>query len=132
MSVSKLIIPQRKTADELRSDMLAKVGDLSGIHVYHNQVLGMVYVQENYGSIIASDGYKREDEYQGKVMLVLKTGPTAFVASGGWSWEPPVAAGDWVVIRPSDGVSRMINKQMCRLFEDVRVTEKLDHPENLR
>lgn len=132
MSVSKLILPQKKIADELRKEMLAKVGDISGIHVYHNQVLGMVYVQESYGSIIASDRYKQEDEYQGKVMLVLKHGPSAFVASGGWSWDPPVSIGDWVVVRPSDGVSRMISKQMCRLFEDARVTEKLDHPENLR
>lgn len=133
MSVAtKLILPQKKTADELRAEMLDRIGDISGIHVYHGQVLGMVYVQEAYGSIIASAGYKKEDEYQGKVMLVLKHGPTAFVASDGWSWHPPIGVGDWVVIRPSDGVGRTINKQMCRLFEDLRVTEKLDHPENLR
>lgn len=132
MSVAKLILPSKKTPAALRADMLAKIGDLSGIHVYHNHVLGMVYVQEQYGSIIASDGYKKEDEYQGKVMLVLKKGPTAFVASSGWAWEPPVVEGDWVVTRPSDGIARIINGQICRLFEDMRVTEKLDHPENLR
>lgn len=132
MSVAKLILPQKKTADDLRRDMLAKMGDLSGIHVYHNSVLGMVYVQETYGSIIASGGVKDEDKYQGKVALVIKKGPSAFVASNNWAWEPPVAEGDWVVIRPSDGVARMINGQLCRLFEDIRVTEKLDHPEILR
>lgn len=132
MSVAKLILPIKKSAEELRAEMLAKIGDLSGIHVYHNQVLAMVYVQEKYGSIIASGGVKKEDEYQGKVAMVLAHGPSAFVASDGWSWNPPISVGDWVVTRPSDGVSRTINGQLCRLFEDVRVTEKLDHPENLR
>jgi hypothetical protein len=132
MSVSKLILPTRKTANELKAEMLKRLGDISGIHVYHNYVLGMVFIQEKYGSLIASDGYKKEDEYQGKILTVLKMGPSAFVPTKGWSWDVPVAVGDWVVTRPSDGMARMINGQMCRLFRDENVTEKLDHPENLR
>lgn len=132
MSVSKLIIPPKKTADQFKTEMLAKIGDISGIHVYHNFVLGMVYIQEKYGSIIATDGYKLEDTYQGKIMLCLKTGPSAFLPQKGWVWEPSIGAGDWIVIRPSDGISRMINGQMCRLFRDENVTEKLDHPEIIR
>lgn len=132
MSVSRLILPAKKTADDLRKEMLAKVGDLSGIHLYHNNVLGMVYVRETYGSIMASDGVKDEDKYQGKVLLVLKTGPGAFIANGGWSWDPKIKEGDFVVIRPSDGVARTINGAVCRLFRDELVTEKVDHPDNLR
>lgn len=132
VNVSKLILPAKKTADELKAVMLAKIGDVSGIHVYHNFVLGMVYIQEKYGSIIATDGYKLEDTYQGKIMLLLKAGPSAFIPQKGWVWEPPILVGDWVVVRPSDGISRTINGQMCRLFRDEHVTEKLDHPEMIR
>ncbi len=132
MSVSKLILPKQKTADELKKEMLAKIGDISGIHVYHNFVLGMIFIQETYGSIHAADPTKDEDRWQGKVMLALKIGPSAFVANSGWQWEPKIEVGDWIVTRPSDGTARTINKQICRLFRDTAVTEKLDHPEIIR
>lgn len=132
MSVSKLILPKRKTANELKAEMLARIGDISGIHVYHNFVLGMIYIQETYGSLVASDVTKSEDQWQGKVMLTIKVGPSAFTPTNGWQWEPKIEIGDWIVSRASDGTGRTINKQLCRLIRDTVITEKIDHPENLR
>lgn len=133
MSVSKLILPGKKTADEVRKEMLAKLGDVSGLHVYHNWALGMIYVTEKMGSILMSDRTKEEALWQGKVCLIVKLGPSAFknTDDGKWVWEPPITVGDFVVGRASDGINRLVNGQMCRLFRDTTVTEKVDHPDNI-
>lgn len=133
MSVSKLILPAKKSADELRKEMLDKLGDISGISVYHNWALGMIYITEKVGSILMSDVTKQEALWQGKVCMLVKAGPKAFqnTADGGWTWDPPIMIGDWLVARASDGVNRLVNGQMCRLFRDTVVTEKVSHPDNI-
>lgn len=131
---TKLILPTKKTAAELKAEMLAKLGDISGYTVYHNWAVGMVYIAENRGLIIRSGGLKEEDKWQGPVCLLVKLGPQAFqdTPDGKWSWSVnPVNFGDFVVSRASDGVNREINRQMCRLFRDTTVTEKLAHPDML-
>jgi hypothetical protein len=134
MSVSKLILPNtKKPADVLRQEMLDKLGDISGIDVYHNWALGMIYMPDKVGSLYRSDVSKEEDKWQGKSVLLVKVGPKAFqnTADGNWSWDPPITVGDWLVARASDGVNRVINGQMCRLFRDTVVTEKVSHPDNI-
>lgn len=130
---TKLILPTKKTAEILKQEMFAKLGDISGIAVYHNWALGMVYMPEKVGSLFRSDITKDEDKWQGKCVLLVKTGPKAFqnTADGSWSWDPPIVVGDWLVARASDGVNRMVNGQMCRLFRDTVVTEKVMHPDNI-
>lgn len=133
MAVSKLIIPTKKTAEDLKKEMLVALGDISGIAVYHNWALGMIYMPDKVGSLFRSDLSKEEDKWQGKTILLVKTGPKAFqnTADGGWTWDPPILAGDWLVARASDGVNRLVNGQMCRLFRDTVVTEKIAHPDNI-
>lgn len=133
MSVSKLILPGKKTADVLKQEMLDKLGDISGIAVYHNWALGMIYMPDKVGSLYRSDVSKDEDKWQGKMMLLVKVGHTAFqdTPDGRWTWSPPIAIGDWLVARASDGVNRLVNGQMCRLFRDTVVTEKVTHPDNI-
>lgn len=133
MAVSKLIIPTAKTADDLKQEMLDKLGDISGIAVYHNWALGMIYMPDKVGSVFRSDMSKEEDKWQGKVVCLVKSGPKAFqnTADGSWTWDPPIAVGDWLVARASDGVNRVVNGQMCRLFRDTVVTEKVTHPDNI-
>jgi hypothetical protein len=133
MAVSTLILPTKKTADELRREMLAKLGDISGVSVYHNWALGMIYMPDKVGSLFRADVSKQEDLWQGKVCMLVKAGPVAFqnTADGRWSWDPPIQIGDWLVARASDGVNRLVNGQMCRLFRDTAVTEKVEHPDNI-
>lgn len=135
MVVSKLILPTPKSADALRQEMLDKLGDISGIAVYHNWALGMVYMPDKTGSglLYRADASKEEDKWQGKVTLIVALGRTAFVdvPEKGWIWDPPISIGDWVVARASDGVNRVVNGQMCRLFRDTAVTEKVTHPDNI-
>jgi len=133
MGVSLILPKLKKSAGELRKEMLDKLGDISGLHVYHNWTLGMIYTPDKVGSLYRADQSKDEDKWQGKVTLVVKIGPSAFrnTADGAWTWDPPIAPGDWVVSRASDGVNRLVNGQMCRLFRDTTVTEKVDHPDNI-
>ena len=54
----------------------ALVGDLEGVEVFGNQVLVAIYQRPNKtaSGIYLSDGVRAEDQYQGKVGLVLKLG----------------------------------------------------------
>lgn len=131
MSVSTLILPGKQTADQVRKEMLTKLGDISDIAVYHNWVLGLIYITEKRGNILMSDGLKEEAKWQGKVTLIVKAGPMAFKNTEQWTWDPPIDVGDFVVSRASDGINRLVNGQMCRLFRDTTVTEKVGHPDSI-
>src|SRR5436853_7596118 len=74
--------------------------------VFHNRVLVATYIapERTKGGIIRVDRTLAEDRFQGKVGLVIKCGPLAFVDDkvakfGGATVKP----GDWVTFRPSDG-----------------------------
>ena len=67
--------------------MLDEIGDLSNIEVFNNQVLLGIYIRpvKTRGGIMLTDNYRDEDKWQGKVGLVLKKGPTAFMdKTGEW------------------------------------------------
>jgi co-chaperonin GroES (HSP10) len=115
-------------AEELKNS----VGDLSKVKVYNNNILCAVYKRpERMASgIYISDSTRKEDEYQGKVVLVLKKGPLAFVdddrtAFGGQNVE----VGDWVVLRSSDGWKLNINGVLCQIIQDVNVRLAVPEPD---
>lgn len=108
------------------------VGDISGIEIFNNQLLVAVYVrpQRSKGGIIFTDNYVDEDKFQGKVGLVLQKGPTAFQdAEGEWFQGSNIEVGDWVVFKPSDGWGLTINKQMCRMLDDVAIRGRIEQPD---
>ena len=113
------------------AEELAKaVGDLSKVRVFHNNILCAVYKrpEKTASGLYLSDQTRKEDEYQGKVVLVLKKGPIAFVdddntAFGGQNVE----VGQWVVLRSSDGWKLNINGVLCHIIQDTQV--KLTVPE---
>lgn len=117
--------------------LLDAVGDTSDYEVCHNQILVATYIApEKVGSIIRPDAHISEDRYQGKVGLVLKVGPLAFVDDsrtkyGGVTVKP----GDWILYRNTDAWEifvrdrRKINDGVsCRLIEDVFVKMKVSDP----
>lgn len=71
---------QLSTAKDPKQALFDAVGDVSGYDIFHNQVLVAIYVRPNItaGGIWRPDENVKEDEYQGKVGLVIKTGPAAF------------------------------------------------------
>lgn len=103
-------------------ELLAKVGPLDECKVFHNQILVAVYQRPDKldlgggKTLYLADRTRKEDDYQGKVGLVLKKGPLAFVGEFGGQ---NVAPGDWIAFRASDGWSLEINGNLCRMLHDV-------------
>lgn len=85
--------------------ILEAVGDLTKIDVFSDLVLLGTYIrnEKTVGGIILPTDNLREDEYQGKVGLVLKTGPYAY---GDWEDEDRrgenAKPGTWVAYQVKD------------------------------
>src|SRR4051812_25823312 len=100
------------------------VGDIDHIDVLHNCVLVATYIRpvKTAGGIMLPDQVLKEDEYQGKVGLVLKKGPLAFeddaINKFGGS---DVSEDEWVAYRMSDGWQLKVNGVHCRVLEDVHI-----------
>lgn len=108
------------------------VGDLSGVEVFHNQVLVAMYMrpEKTKGGIIITDNTRAEDKWQGKVGLVMKKGPSSFVDDGSVSFHGvDVSVGDWVVFSHNDGWSVNINGAPCRMLQDVHIKARVASPD---
>jgi co-chaperonin GroES (HSP10) len=117
-----------------KAGILKDIGDLSTIELFNNQVLVAVYVRPNKtkSGIYLPDATVAEDKIQGKVGLVVKKGPLAFVdASEQWFTDIEVNEGDWVIFRPSDGWNISVNNMTCRILEDTAVRGKITSPDQV-
>lgn len=114
-------------------------GCADGLDVFHNNVLVATYIgpDRTPGGIIRADRTLAEDRFQGKAALVLKVGPLAFVddpKAGITFGGKKIAAGDWVLTRPSDGAELFVSDKSrrtgvpCRIFKDVDIMARLDDP----
>ena len=136
MSVRARLRDIAAQADPKRA-LLEAVGDMSGIEVFHNQVLVATYLgpETTAGGIILPDNAIKEARFQGKAALVLAVGPLAFqddsVAKFGGKGVKP---GDWVMVNTSDGLEFFKTTKTssegvsCRLFEDVHINARLSDP----
>ena len=116
--------------EDPRDRLLRGLGDVSGLKPFANQVLAVVYQrpEKTKSGFILPGQTLGEDKYQGKVCLVAKLGPQAFVATDEWKFEP-VKEGDWVIIRPSDGWSVTVNGVLCRMLSDTSVKGTIEDPD---
>src|SRR5215472_9828808 len=87
-----------------RQKLLEAVGDVSGVEIFHTQVLVATYIapEKTKGGIIRPQQNVDEDRFQGKVGLILKTAPGAFTSDDKWTWPEDIGQGDWVFFRISD------------------------------
>ncbi len=118
-------------ATEPKSALLEAVGDLSSYDIFHNQILVAIYVrpEKTAGGIIRTATNVDEDEYQGKVGLVVKVGPSAFLDSDDQDFQgQSVSVGDWVVFRAGDGWQLHIRDTACRILTDRTVRMKIKNP----
>jgi co-chaperonin GroES (HSP10) len=117
-----------------KAGILKDIGDLSTIELFNNQVLVAVYVRPNKtkSGIYLPDATVAEDKIQGKVGLVVKKGPLAFVdASNQWFTDIEVNEGDWVIFRPSEGWGITVSNLMCRILDDTAVRGKITSPDQV-
>jgi co-chaperonin GroES (HSP10) len=123
-----------------REALREKVGDLDGIEVFGNDVLVAIYQRptKTKSGLILADSTRGEDVHQGKVALVLKMGPTCFLDEDGARFRD-ISAGDWIVLRPSDGWRVTLNTMKggssrddivdCRIVSDVGIRARVAHPD---
>lgn len=115
---------------------------LENYEVFHNQILLGIFMRGTIRlvkgddgrehKLWVSDGAAKEDQYQGKVGVVLKIGPLAFRNDARNDFaEQSVKVGDWLVYRINDGFSLDINKVHCRMIEDVHVRGRVADPSTI-
>lgn len=115
-------------------DLRERLGDVSGVELFNNNVLVAVYIrpEKTKSGLYLTHKTIDEDRYQGKVGLLVSTGPKAFsVDSDEWFGDVVVKHGDWLVFRPSDGWSINVNGVLCRVMPDVQVKGRVSHPDKV-
>jgi co-chaperonin GroES (HSP10) len=124
--------------------ILSKLGDLSAVQIAQNEVLVAIYIrpEKSAGGILLTDRTRKEDNYQGKVGLVVKIGSSCrFVRTNeatGVTYGVDVQLHDWVVTRPSDTWPLDVNGgedtsdpkafTNCRLVFDDQIRMKIPNP----
>lgn len=84
------------------------------------------------GGILLTDKTTDEDDFQGKVALVLKVGPLAFTGSAkGWFGDHPPQVGDWVVVNVNTTFPFKLGKRTLRLVEDQYIRLVVPEPDNV-
>jgi len=119
-------------AEDPKEFIHKEIGSVDDIGVFNNQLLVAIYMrpQKTKSGIILSDSTREEDRYQGKVGLVLKKGPTAFVdPDHKWFVDTDVEVGDWVYFRVTDGWSINVHGVSCRMLEDTDIRGSTKYPD---
>lgn len=86
--------------------------------------------EKTAGGIILTAKTRDEDDYQGKVGLVLKLGPIAFTEDADHQWgdvKPKV--GDWVLVSIGDTRRLQVGQNPCRFVQDVNVQAIIKDPD---
>lgn len=125
---------QMQHDEDPRDKLLKQLGDISDIEIFNNQVLLAVYIrpEKTKSGIYLTDAMKDEDKYQGKVGLLVKSGPAAFTDDGEWFSGLEFREGsDWLLFRPSEGWQLNVNGVLCRLFQDVDIKGRISHPDKV-
>ncbi len=125
-----LMIHENDPADEL----MKSVGDLSEYKVFSNWILVGTYVrpEKTASGIYLTQSTIDEDKFQGKVGIVLKKGPLAFVDDINVSFHGQnVEVGDWVSFRLSDSTKVSVNGVPCRLLSDTAIKMVIPAPDKV-
>jgi co-chaperonin GroES (HSP10) len=109
-------------ATDKRAAIKKLVGDLSSLEVMADLIFVGTYVREEKtsGGIIIPPEVLQEDEFQGKVGLVLKKGPDALD-------DPSID--EWAVYSVKDGWPMSFNGYPCRLIPSDLIRCKTTKPE---
>lgn len=120
MLMDHKVDPRKKLIDESKQavEWLDPQGSLVMLGVYvRGGKLGEE--QKTRGGIILIDEAKDEDRHQGKIGLILKMGPLAFVEDENHKWKNPPKIHDWVVYRVGDTFPYLIGDKTYRMAEDI-------------
>ena len=118
-------------AKDPKNVLIEQIGPLKDMELFNNQILVAIYIRpdKTAGGIIVTEKTRDEDKWQGKVGLVVKLGPSAFVGDDDWFKNVSVKVGDWVVFRHSDGWNLEVNEVPCKVLNDISIKGKIPHPD---
>jgi len=123
MPVTAHVIEMFDDADTARRKMMEKVGPFlakSNIRPVGQDILVAMYNragEKSAGGIMYPESY-REDEFQGKVGLVLALGPECRGEKfDSWFGDEPPKVGSWIGMNIRDGMAFTIGGTTCRLVE---------------
>ena len=122
-----------------REEILQRAGELKDVEVFGNDILIAVYMrpQKTKSGIILTDNMRGEDAFQGKVGLIVKMGPTAYLDEDGEKFRD-IKEKDWVVFRASDGWPVTLNAAnsvsskdavICRIITDINIRMRVSSPD---
>jgi len=124
-------IEQISQSKDKRRGIIDAVGDLSEVEVLTDLVLVGTYIRDEKrasGLILPQENLK-EDEFQGKVGLVLKKGP---LASGDWEEGDEIGQNaklhSWVVFAIKDTWPLQINGVACRVVPYDKLRMRIADP----
>lgn len=113
-------------------ELTDKVGDISGVRVAPPQILCAIYIRpkQTRSGLYITDKFQQEDEWQGKVCLVLKKGNSAFVDDDRNKFHGFKAeVGEWITLKHLHGMACHLNGVPCRWIEDTTVMGVLPDPD---
>jgi co-chaperonin GroES (HSP10) len=131
LAASSKVVEFMSKSKDPRADILKVVGDLKGVRPKWNNVLVATYIRPamTAGGIIRPDSNVAEDEWQGKVGLVLKMGPMAYRDDEDTQFNgEDVKVGEWAVYLPGDGRNVSVNGYPCRWIKDSSIKMVVDDP----
>lgn len=115
-------------ASDKRQAIIDAVGDLSGVKVHSDLVLVGTYIRDEKraSGLILPEEHLKEDEFQGKVGLVLARGPHAYTeyTDGGNDGGKNAELHTWVVFSIKETWPVQINGTACRFiaYDKIRAT----------
>jgi hypothetical protein len=125
-----------------REDLMKQVGDISDHELFHNAVMVAIYLRPKTVMLGGkefelTDSTRKEDEYQGKVGLVIGKGPSAFVPGDDTDFAGmSVNVGDWIVFRASDGWPITLvrgdgpkDHVLCRVMTEKDIRMRIPSPD---
>ena len=125
-------------AHKIASDLLARLGDLSGVRIFGARIMVVKFIRDTIGSsgkLLAAAQTQMEDQYQGKVGLCIKVGRLAFKTDAKHDWgEDQVQVGDWVLYGYGDGYDMDIQpygtdeKIHCKVLDESEVKGLVPNP----
>lgn len=142
--MSTVLKARTNAPDDPKQLILDQLGDLSDVEIANNEVLIATYMrpEKTAGGIVLPHQNLKEDQYQGKVGLVVKMGIACrferIDARTGVKFGIPIALHDWVVVRTSDTWTLEVNGRndssdprefvKCRLVFDDQIRMKVPRP----
>lgn len=121
--LARQVIQMRQTGDEAKAELLDEVRpylEKTNIRAVGEDVLIAMYNRagkQTAGGIYIPEA-NDEDNFQGKVGLILSLGPLCKGAQwDAWFGDEPPKVGDWIGVSVRDGMSFLLGQRVCRLVE---------------